>query len=461
MAKREAAEDRVDLITRGNLQTALITLALPAMAMMIGNLLFEIVDMFWIGKTTASGIAAVSVSSYVIWALRALATITSGGTTTLICRSAGSRNWGRLTHWFFRGFVLAVLISVALMLVGFLFLEGLLYFMALEEDVIGMTREYLSIFYISLPLVFLFVYLDNTFRSLGDIKTPAVITAISLVMNAILDPFLIFGWAGAPQMGVAGAALATALSQAFGLALMFLRLQKEGHAIRFDLARSGISSKGMLPDLAQIVRIGAPIALTGALFSIVYIFLTRIVAGFGTIQIAAMGLGLRWEGLAYYACLAASAAVAAVVGQNLGTGKAERAREAVYIATKYLLAFTLSVSVLFIFGGEFLASVLTQDQAVMEAAARYLRIIGFFEAAMALHLGLEGAFLGSGDTWPPFLISVPFTLLRIPVAWFMAVYLGLGIEAVWWAISTSTLTMGILTGIWFFKGSWAQAQVRV
>ncbi|HWQ18196.1 MAG TPA: MATE family efflux transporter [Methanotrichaceae archaeon] len=426
------------------------------MAMMVGNLLFEIIDMFWVGHTSSEGIAAVAVSSYFIWALRGMATITSGGTNTLISRCAGARCWDRLSLWFFRGLLLAVLYSIALVAIGFLSLDQVLRFMGLESEVYLLAREFLSIFYLSLPLVFLFVFFEGTFQSLGDSVTPASIAAFSLALNAVLDPFLIFGWYGFPALGVPGAALATAIAQGVGVLLFIWRIRRE------NLQRpSGLLMDGVLDDLIQITRIGAPIATTGTLFSLVYIIITKIVAPFGTAQIAAMGIGQRWEGLAYFACVAASTAVATVVGQNLGLGNMKRAREAAVIAVRYLLAFTALVSLIFILGGGTLAAVLTPDIAVIEATRQYLMIIGFFEVAMALELGLEGAFIGSGNTLPPFLISVPLTLMRIPVAWFLAVNLNLGVDAVWWTISASTLLKGALMGIWFLRGRWTKTRVRI
>ncbi|NYT03011.1 MAG: MATE family efflux transporter [Methanosarcinales archaeon] len=427
------------------------------MAIMIGNLLFEIIDMFWVGRTSPAGIAALAVASYLIWALRALANVAAGGTLALISRSAGGRKWDRLAHWFWQGALLALLLSTCFSLLGFATLDAVLRFMELEGMVFSLAAAYLSIFYISLPLVFLFVFFDAVFRSLGDTFTPAAITATALALNILLDPFLIFGWMGAPAIGVPGAALATALSQGAGLLLFVWRLQREG----LSLGWPRLAARGLWADLLLMARIGSPLALTGALFSLIYVFITRIVAQFGTVHIAAMGIGQRWEGLAYFACIAASTAVATLVGQNLGAGRTDRAREAVHLATRYLLAFTFLVSLAFIFAGDLLASLLTPDQAVVQATGQYLRIIGLFEVAMALELGLEGAFLGSGDTWPPFFISVPLTAARVPLAWLLAVEMGMGIDGVWLVIGITTMLKGALMGMWFLRGGWAKAKVKV
>jgi len=427
------------------------------MAMMIGNLLFEIIDMFWVGRTSSAGIAALAVASYLIWALRSLANVAAGGSIALISRSAGARKWDRLAHWFWRGAILALLLSSCFALLGFITLNGVLRFMELEGEVFSLAAAYLGIFYLSLPLVFLFVFFDAIFRSLGDAFTPAAITATALGLNILLDPFLIFGWLGLPSLGVPGAALATAISQGAGLVLFVWQLQRQ----RLSLGRPDLVAGEACADLLQIVKIGAPLAITGTLFSLIYVFITRIVAQFGTAHIAAMGIGQRWEGLAYFACIAASTAVATLVGQNLGAGRIDRAREAARLATRYLLGFTFLVSLAFIFAGDLLAALLTNDQAVVQATGQYLRIIGFFEVAMALELGLEGAFLGSGDTWPPFFISVPLTAARVPLAWLLAVEMGMGVDGVWLVIGITTLLKGALMGLWFWRGGWTKSKLRV
>jgi Na+-driven multidrug efflux pump len=217
----------------------------------------------------------------------------------------------------------------------------------------------------------------------------------------------------------------------------------------------------MMADFAEISRIGVPLALSGAMFSVIYIFITKIVAQFGTIQIAAMGVGQRLEGLVSFACMAVAMALATLVGQNVGAGNIDRAKAAVSLATKYLVIFTLGISAIFIFAGNILASILTPDQAVIGATARYLIIIGLFEAGMALKMGLQGAFTGSGDTLPPFLISGPLTLVRIPVAWFLALRMGFGVNAVWWTISVSKLLKGILIWAMCRRGKWLLKRVKV
>ena len=464
-----ALDKQVDLITEGNLRKALFNLAVPAMFMMLGVMLFELVDMFWVGRTSEEGTAAVSASTYLIWAIKGLATITGGGINTLVSRNAGTRSWNRVVHWFWRGIILTLILSAFFILIGFLSLQDMLIFMQLSPTAGEYAYGYLAVFYVSLPFVFLYVFFDNIFRSLGDEKTTSYITIFALAVNALLDPLFIFGWSLIPEFGVAGAAIASLIAHVLGIILYLWRLKRTTLPFKTKmLERSYIS------DFWEIIRIGSPIALSGALFSIIYVFIIRIVsiaskigiedpvAAFhaADLQISALGVGNRWESAAYYLSIGMSYSVATLVGQNLGNNNVARAKEAAYMATRYLVYFTSGVSLLFIFGGEYLAYILMPDPEVVAATATYLFIVGFFELSMAFEFGLEGAFVGSGNTLPPFLISFPVTAARIPFAYFFAVQLEYGINAVWWTIALTMLVKGLLFALWFFKGNWTKINIQ-
>lgn len=460
---------QVDLITKGDLRTAFFKLALPAVFMMLGVMLFELVDMFWVGRTNEAGVAAVSASTYMIWTIRGLTMIVGAGINTLVSRNAGQKNWMRVVHWFWQGSFLAIILGILFALLGFASLEAMLDYMKLSPNAQVYADGYLTYFYISLPLIFLFFLFDNLYRSLGNPKTSSIITLIALLINGILDPVLIFGFSIIPPMGVAGAALATMISYTVGLALFILKIRKSTLPLK-----KGFTLHLQMDAFREIIRIGSPIALSGALFSLIYIFITRIVSissGIGQsgiqnlqhladIQISAMGIGQRWESAAYYICMAASYAVSTMVGQCLGVNDLKRARQSALLATRYLLYFTFVVTLLFTMGGKWLAFLMMPDPEVVAATAHYLFIVGLFEMTMAFEWGLEGVFIGAGKTLPPFLISFPITLARIPIAWFFAIHLQMGVTAVWWTIGLTTFAKGLLFAIWFYRGSWMYAKVR-
>jgi putative MATE family efflux protein len=464
------AEELNQLITRGSIPRALLRTAWPAVLMMLAVMLFEIVDMYWLGRGPAAWTTAIAAATYVVWTVKALAMLAANGSQSLISQNAGQQNWQRSVYWLQRGLLLALLLGLVIALLSAVLMAPMLQLMALSPQAAGFAADYLEIIFLSLPLIFAYAVFDSFFRALGDTRTTSLITVVALLTNVLLDPLLIYGYLGLPRLGMAGAAWASLFAHLLAVLLFTLIFSKRRLPAAGGFRRHGISA-----DFLQIIRIGYPLALSGALFSLVYIFLTRIVARAASgvtgesdwyghaadLQIAAMGIGQRWESLAYYFCLGFSFAVATLVGQNLGLGQVQRARQAALLATRILLLFTSIISLLFVFFGYELAYFLVPNHTQASAAAAYLFAVGVFQTTMAFEFGLEGAFVGAGDTLPPFLISFPLTFARIPIAWLFAVHWQMGITAVWWTIAFTMLAKGLLFAIWFYRGRWLRQRLQL
>lgn len=155
-----------------------------------------------------------------------------------------------------------------------------------------------------------------------------------------------------------------------------------------------------------------------------------------------------------------STAVSTVVGQNLGAGKPHRAeQEGVHLSLIYACSFLLLISLCFILYGKSLLSLFINEQAVIEVGYQYLFAIAIFEVFLGPEVILEGAFTGVGDTKPPFLISIPLTLLRIPLAYYFSITLNYGVMAIWWVISLTTFLKGVTFLLWFQRGKWKGKQI--
>ena len=213
------------------------------------------------------------------------------------------------------------------------------------------------------------------------------------------------------------------------------------------------------PVVHRIIKIGIPPSIAGIVFSIVYLFINRITAHFGTQSIAALGIGNRMESLSYMTCFGFSIAAATLVGQNLGAGKPERASQSAW-RTVYITSFiTGGVSILFLSLPKAISSFFITDSQVIPIAVDYLRILSISQVFMAWEIVLEGAFSGAGDTLPPMMVSLPGSILRIPLAYLLAMTLGLGINGVWWSITLTSIVKGILLAFWFKQGKWKKRQI--
>jgi len=320
--------------------------------------------------------------------------------------------------------------------------------MGTPPDVTLQGASYLGTWLVGIPIVFSYFVMDAAFRSAGDTRTPFLLLAASLAGNAVLDPLLILGPGLLPRLETQGAALATVLTRAAGCAV--------GYGI---LARRGWIRRAV-PDLRVLGRmawVGLPVAAGGAVFSLVYILLTRLTSEFGTPALAALGVGHKLESLSYMACIGFGLAAATVVGQNLGAGRVDRAAEAGREALRYALVVTAAVGLAFLLVPGPLVGAFTTDPAVIEAGSSYLRIVAVAQIFMAVELVLQIAMEGAGHTVSPMIVTVTLTVARLPLA---AILRGpLGLAGIWWTISLTAVARGAaMAGIWR-RRRWARRDV--
>lgn len=151
---------------------------------------------------------------------------------------------------------------------------------------------------------------------------------------------------------------------------------------------------------------------------------------------------------------------AALVGQALGAGRPDRARDAAWLCVGAGSAFALLWSLPMLLAPQRLALAFTGDEEVVAIASTYLVVIGWSQVLMTVEIVLDGAFSGAADTMPPLVVGVPLALARIPLAWLLAHPLGLGVEGIWWALSVTSMAKGLLLAWWFQRGRWTRGHVR-
>ena len=294
------------------------------------------------------------------------------------------------------------------------------------------------------------------FRASGDTKTPMLIIMASVGLNIVLDPVLIFGWGPFPRMGTDGAALASIFSQGVAGALFILLIIRGKLAFKFSLLPKLDLDLSMV---WRILRVGIPASSAWILFSVVYLFINRIVALFGTEAIAALGIGNRMESVSFLTCFGLSIAASTLVGQNLGAGKPERSAQAAWQTAGIAVLVTSFVGVMFFAFPRQIASIFISDPQVVEIGIGYLRILALSQMFMALEIVFEGSFAGAGNTIPPMIVSISGSLARIPIAYLLAVHWGMGITGVWWAIASTSVVKGIVLTYWFSRGRWKSQKI--
>lgn len=443
-------------LTTGSITKSIFYLALPVVATMFLETAFSIADIFWVGKLGAVSLAAVISSAFLIWIIYSLVGAVSIGVTALVARFIGAKQPDQAAFSARQAYLFSILFAVCLTLPGVLFTKWAFVLMGTAPDVTALGIRYLRIIFAGAITFFLIDVFSALFRASGDTKTPMLVIGGSLALNIILDPFLIFGWGPFPRLGTDGAALASVFSQALG-SLLFLYLVRRGKlAFKFSLVPKWDIDFSMV---WRILRIGIPASSAWILFSVVYLFINKIVALFGTEAIAALGIGNRMESVSFLTCIGFSTAASTLVGQNLGAGKPERSAEAAWKTAGISVLVTGFVATMFLFFPRQIASFFISDPKVIEIGIGYLRILALSQMFMALEIVFEGAFGGAGNTVPPMIVSIVGSLARVPLAYLMAVHWGMGIVGVWWAITSTSIVKGVVLAYWFKLGRWKSKKI--
>ncbi|MBX3270531.1 MAG: MATE family efflux transporter [Sandaracinaceae bacterium] len=402
--------------------------------------LYLLTDSFWVGRLGPAPLAAIGGASFGWWIIVLTCELPAIGAHSRVARQVGARRLDAVPHTLASAAVVGV--ALAALLAALSPAAGL-YF-----DLLGFARgsaelahgrDYLAACMLGAASLALSAVVGAAFRGLGDTRTALALTAASLVLNAALDPALIWGVGVVPALGVAGAAWATAISNLVGAIA--------GAAL---LARRGVAVTRGRPTAAlalELSRIGAPISGSGAGFALVYVLLASLISRFGPEHIAGLGVGHRLEGLAYLVCVAFGVAAATMVGQHLGAGDAARARASARAAARLALAAMIPCTLVLFAGAAPLFSLFTDDAATVDAGARYLRIQTAVLVLMALEEVYKGAFTGAARTLGVSIVSFGLTAVRWPAAWLLAVGLGMGIDGVWIAIAASTAVKGALLAL--------------
>lgn len=436
-------------ITRGSLPRVIAVFALPAVMSMLLMTLFYTADAYWVGqKIGAAGLAAVSTSVFWIWMIISGADMVSVGLTAVASRRHGEGRPDAAARAVGDAVVYALFIGATIAVAGRIYLHQMFAVMDTPPEVTALGIDYLGTYLLGAPLIFGFFAVDAAFRASGNTRTPFLLLVTTVAAALVLDPVLILGLGPAPRLGITGAAVATIATRAvafvFGIALL----------VRRRMIRLG---RVALRTIANISRVGLPTAVTGVVFAVVYVLLTRTTTLFGTPALAALGVGQRVESWTFMIGVGCGAAAAAIVGQNLGARQTDRAQAAGWIATGFATIVCAVGAVLEYTVAPQFTGLFSRDPAVIAEGAHYLRIAAVSTLFSGSELVLEGALGGAGETLPPMLTSSTFTVLRLPLAAWAATRWGTA--GIWWTISITAMGRAVaMMSLWRW-GRWKRKSV--
>ncbi|MDF1868122.1 MAG: MATE family efflux transporter [Saprospiraceae bacterium] len=442
--------------TSGSINRAIVLLSIPMILEMVMESLFAIVDVYFVGKVSTEAVATVGLTESVITIIYSLAMGLAMASTAMISRRIGENKPEEAASAAMQAILMAVIVSIILGILGFIYAESILRMLGGSDHLIESGLWYTKILLGTNIVITLLFVLNAVFRGAGDASIAMRTLWIANGLNILLDPLFIFGIGFFPELGVAGAAVATTIGRSVGVSYQCYMLWKGTGVIR-------ILKRHFVIVWATIIKLG-DVALTGAWQWIVasasWIFLMKIIAEFGDSVIAGYTISIRILIFTILPSWGMANAAATLVGQNLGANLPGRAEKSVW-RTSWLNTFFLgSIGIfLFIFSQE-VVSIFTSDVLAIETGVLSLRVfcIGyvFFAPAMVI----SQAFNGAGDTRTPLYINFfCFWLTEIPLAYFLAKTINWGPSGVFWAIAIAEALMGIILIVMFKRGKWKTMEI--
>ncbi|MGE0041384.1 MAG: MATE family efflux transporter [Vicinamibacterales bacterium] len=442
--------------TQGPVRRAVILLAVPMVLEMGMESLFAVVDVFFVSRLGSAAAATVGLTESMMAIVYTVAIGISIGATAVVARRFGEHDAEGAADAAAQAIGLGLLVAAVLGVVGAWQADALLRLMGASPAMLagasGYTRVMLG-FNVTVTLLFL---TNAVFRGAGDAVIAMRMLWLSNAINIVLDPCLIFGWGPFPEMGVTGAAVATNIGRGTAV-LVQLWVLWAGHA-RVRIAARHLRVKAAV--MWNVCRLSGTGFLQVLVDTSSWIGLVRVIAAFGEDALAGYTIGIRTVLFAVMPAWGLSNAASTMVGQALGAGDPGRADEAVWAAGRLNLWFLGGLGAVFVLLADPIVAQFTSDPVVAGHAVSCLRIVSLGFPFFAYGLVLTQAFNGAGDAWTPtWLNFVCFWAWQIPLAWGLAIVLGLGPRGVYIAVTAAFSTLAVLSALVFRRGNWRSKHV--
>ena len=485
--ERTSGSDRSVNVIDGKLFLPLLVLSAPIILSYSLDVVYYIVDLYWIGYLGTDAVAAMSYSWPVIFLVISLGFgITTAG-TVLVAQTKGAGEVDRSQHYAGQTFTFVTLLSLVFAASGYVLAPTLL-------DLIGATPgtdphtlavAYTRISFLGLTPVFWFFIFDSLSRGWGDTRTPLYLVALSVGVNVVIDPFFIHGFVDNPLFtwlgqevvmdtlfdvtgfegwGVPGAAVATVISRATAGGIGLYLLWSGTVGISFQ-------TSDLLPrrqSVSDIIDIGVPTSFEMGLRSTGIAVLTAIIAIEGDTAVAAFGIAEYLAMLVFLPALGLARGTETVVGQNLGAKQVDRARRAVFLSGGVVLVvLAVVVGMAYPYAESIVATFLAGGvdgnaaDEVIRLGAAYVWIVGPAYAVYGVFQVFLGAFRGSGHTRLALIFNgSEMWLIRIPLCLVFLLWFDLGAIGVWYAFAVSYVIATVVTIGWFLRGTWTTPVIR-
>ncbi|MDD3159849.1 MAG: MATE family efflux transporter [Candidatus ainarchaeum sp.] len=439
--------------TEGSIIKGIIILSTPIILANILQTVYQITDAYYVGQLGKEAVASISLSFPIVFLFLSIGIGVGIAGSILVSQYKGKKDQKNIDFIATQTLIISIIIGLILSVVGIIISHLLIPLLSNDPIVINGAINYLFISFIGTTFIYIYNFFSSIMRGIGHTRIPLIIIICTILLNFILDPLFInggniFGFV-IPAQGVAGAAIATIITQGLSalIGLIILFRGKHGIHIRKDSLTPHIET------ITKLIFIGLPSSIEFLSRSINIIIVTSIVSIFGTIAIATIGIGGNLFNIALMPTLGISLAVSTIVGQNIGAKKHDRLEKTIKYGTIYSCTLmTLIGIIFFIFAKDIVTMFVPTEPELIIKAVEFIKILVFTFPFLGIQLSLIGAIRGSGNTKSAMNLSIFALIVQGTLAIILSNFFGL--IGIWFSYPIGTIIMIIISYIDLKNQKW-------
>ena len=406
----------------GSIQQSLIRMTMPMIIGMLMLFTFSLVDTWFISFLGTEALTAISFTFPVTFFVMSLAIGLGIGASAVVGKFLGASQHEKAKEAATVINYISFSLACITVIICWTFMDEIFGLMGASERLLVPIREYMQVWFAGSILMVCMMTGNSILRACGDTKTPSILMAFAGLINAAVDPLLIFGIGPFPELGIQGAAWATVIAWTIAFSYLFYLL-----IFKMEMVSRSIPNRSLMKASGgDMLRIGIPAAGANMMTPLAAGIMTAIAARFGDTAVAAFGVGARIEPIATLLVLAISSSLPPIISQNFGATRIDRVEEAYRLATKFILGWQLLIYVVLAIGAGFIASFFSDDPEVISAIRLFIWI-------MPVGYGLQGIIILTNSSLNAlhkpltalYLSIARFFLFYVPLAYIGSIYFGL------------------------------------
>lgn len=443
-----------ELILKGDLKKAIIVISAPIMLSNFIQTIYNLTDTYWVSQIGATELAAMSLVWPLIFFMMSLGIGISTAGSTLIAQYVGSDDLDSAEKIAGQMLIFALAFSLIVGIIGYFLIPYIVSAIGAEGELYTKSCEFLGIMFLGMPTMFLMFTFNAIKNGQGETKTTMLYGAVSVAINIILDPILIFTF----HMGIRGAAIATVFARGVVATYAIYRLFKVTHGVR--LKSKNIKFNGKI--LKKLIKIGLPASIGQSMAAFGFAVLNIFIISFGTKTMTAFAIGNRINSLVLMPAMGVGSALATIVGQNLGADRIDRAKEAFKSSVMLNTIFmVIGGIIVFIFSESLIRIFAKNDVLIIEQGTFYLRLISATLPLVGYFQIFIGTFQGAGHMVMAMILTMGrLWALRIPMILLFKSYTNLAEKSIWYAMILSNVLICLIGLIMYLSGRWQKKIIR-